>query len=559
MAELLLGPVLRHVGTEDATVWVETDRACEVEILGHSTRTFEVEGHHFAILPIEGLEPGTETPYSVTLDGRVRWPEADSSLPQSAIRTFEPGAPIRICFGSCRVALPHEPPYSLPKDEHEQGLEQDALYALALRMLRRSTEEWPHLLLMVGDQVYVDEGSPRVREWIRSRRDVSEPPGEEVANFDEYAALYHESWGDPVIRWLFSTVSTAMVIDDHDMHDDWNISRAWVEEMSQHEWWRKRVECGLMSYWIYQHIGNLSPKHLEQNPQYLEARSSHDAGPKLREFAREVAKSRQGTRWSFVRELDGARLIVLDDRTGRVLDHGRRTILDDEEWAWLDEQARGDREHLLIATSDPYLLAPGLHHLEAWSEALCDGAWGARASAAGERLRRALDLDHWGSFRRSFDGLTKLLREVGSGKRGRPPASIGVLSGDVHHAYLAEVAFPRDAEVRSVVYQAVCSPFRNALDSHEQRMVRTAISRPADLVTRCLSRAIGVHDPEIRWRFAAGPFFDNQVATLELDGPASTLRLERTVRDPRGRDAGLELSFERSLSSETFQEHGKAA
>ena len=548
MAELLLGPVLRHVGTEDATVWVETDRACEVEILGHSTRTFEVEGHHFAILPIEGLEPGTETPYSVTLDGRVRWPEAGSSLPQSAIRTFEPGAPIRICFGSCRVALPHEPPYSLPKDEHEQGLEQDALYALALRMLRRTTEEWPHLLLMVGDQVYVDEGSPRVREWIRSRRDVSEPPGEEVANFDEYAALYHESWGDPLIRWLFSTVSTAMVIDDHDMHDDWNISGAWVEEMSQHEWWRKRVECGLMSYWIYQHIGNLSPEHLEQNPQYLEARSSSDAGPMLREFARGVAKSRQGTRWSFVRELDGTRLIVLDDRTGRVLDHGRRTILDDEEWAWLVEQARGDREHLLVATSDPYLLAPGLHHLEAWSEALCDGAWGARASLAGERLRRALDLDHWGSFRRSFGGLTKLLREVGSGKRGRPPASIGVLSGDVHHAYLAEVAFPRDAEVRSVVYQAVCSPFRNALSSREERMVRAAMSRPADLATRCLSRAIGVHDPEIRWRFAEGPFFDNQVATLELDGPASILRLERTVRDPRGRDPCLELSFERSLT-----------
>jgi hypothetical protein len=556
MAELLLGPVLRHVGTEDATVWVETDRACEVEILGRSSPTFEVEGHHFAIVPIEGLEPGTETPYSVALDGRVRWPEAGSSLPQSAIRTFQPGDPIRICFGSCRVALPHEPPYSLPKDEHEQGLEQDALYALALRMLRQPTGRWPHLLLMLGDQVYVDEGSPRVREWIRSRRDVSEPPGEEVATFDEYAALYHESWGDPLIRWLFSTVSTAMVIDDHDMHDDWNISREWVEEMDQHEWWRQRVECGLVSYWIYQHIGNLSPEHLERNPQYIEARSSRDAGPMLREFAREVARGHQGTRWSFVRQLDGARLIVLDDRTGRVLDPGRRAILDEEEWQWLVEHADGDHEHLLIATSDPYLLAPGLHHLEAWSEALCDGAWGARASVVGERLRRALDLDHWGAFQRSFHGLTELLREVGSGGRGGPPASIGVLSGDVHHAYLAEVAFPRAAQVGSAVYQAVCSPFRNALDSHEERMVRAGLSRPFELATKLMSRAIGARQPEIRWRFAEGPFFDNQVATLELDGRASTLRLERTVRDPQGRDVRLEPSFARSLSPMPVPDQG---
>ena len=38
----------------------------------------------------------------------------------------------------------------------------------------------------------------------------------------------------PTIRWLFSTVSTAMIFDDHDVHDDWNISAAWLEEMRGH-------------------------------------------------------------------------------------------------------------------------------------------------------------------------------------------------------------------------------------------------------------------------------------------------------------------------------------
>ena len=42
--ELVLGPLLRYVAETEATIWVETERACEVAILGHRARTFEVNG-----------------------------------------------------------------------------------------------------------------------------------------------------------------------------------------------------------------------------------------------------------------------------------------------------------------------------------------------------------------------------------------------------------------------------------------------------------------------------------------------------------------------------------
>ena len=90
----------------------------------------------------------------------------------------------------------------------------------------------------------MDEDSPETREFIRSRRDTSLPPGEEVADFEEYTRLYWESWGDPVIRWLFSTVGVAMIFDDHDVHDDWNTSIAWLEEMRAKPWWEERIESG---------------------------------------------------------------------------------------------------------------------------------------------------------------------------------------------------------------------------------------------------------------------------------------------------------------------------
>ena len=141
----------------------------------------------------------------------------------------------------------------------------------------------------------------------------------------------------------------------------------------------------------------------------------------LREFAAKDDREREGKRWSYYRDLGSTRLIVMDSRTGRVLEEDRRSIFDEDEWDWIEDKARGDFDHLLIGTSDPYLLAPGLHYLEAWNEAVCNGAWGGGAARIGERIRRALDCDHWAAFQRSFMRLTALLEEVGSGERGRPP------------------------------------------------------------------------------------------------------------------------------------------
>ena len=60
---LVLGPLLRYAGARDATVWVETDAACEVEVLvegsSHRSHTFEVEGHHYTLIRSTGLKPGS--------------------------------------------------------------------------------------------------------------------------------------------------------------------------------------------------------------------------------------------------------------------------------------------------------------------------------------------------------------------------------------------------------------------------------------------------------------------------------------------------------------------
>ncbi len=181
---LILGPLLRHVGSSDATVWVETDAPCEVEVLvagsPHRSRTFQVEGHHYALVRITDLEPGSSYEYSVTLDGERVWPEPDHEFPPSVIRTIVPDDKLTLTFGSCRVSVPHEPPYTNKRGKFARGVgggyERDTLYALALRMRRQPHEDWPDALLLLGDQVYADEVSEGTLEFIRSRRDTSRPP-----------------------------------------------------------------------------------------------------------------------------------------------------------------------------------------------------------------------------------------------------------------------------------------------------------------------------------------------------------------------------------------------
>jgi hypothetical protein len=548
MPELVIGPMLRYASCTEATVWMETDGPCEVEILGRQARTFHVEGHNYALVVIEGLEPGSAVPYEVRLDGEPRWPPEGSSLPPSCLRTLPEAGPLTLVFGSCRAAAPHVPPFSLSAHQHDLGLGVDALYALAVRLHREDRDRWPHMIQLLGDQVYADEVSPDTLEFIRGRRDVREPPGEEVMDFEEYTRLYREAWSDPTLRWLFSTVPTAMIFDDHDVHDDWNTSEAWVEEMRGKPWWQERITSALSTYWIYQHLGNQSPAALERDEVYRDVRDADDAGPVLREFAAEAEREGGGGLWSFSRDLGGTRLVVLDGREGRVLSGGRREMIDEEEWRWLEGQVSGDFDHLLIGNTLPVLLSPALHYTEAWNEAVCSGAWGRGAARLGERVRQGLDLEHWSAFRGSFDRLIALVRDIGAGRRGRPPASIVLLGGDIHEAYLQEVAFRRGAGVRSGVYQAVCSPFRKPLNRRERLMFMVANrSRLLREVMRRLAWTAGVPDPEIRWRFVQPPTFGNQVATLELDGREALLRIE-TTSPGDGLEPRLEVALERRLA-----------
>ena len=145
---LVLGPVLRYAGTTTATVWVETDSPTDVEVLGRHARTFQVEGHHYALVVIEDLPPGSITPYDVRLEDAVVWPPADGR-PPCVIHTRHGEREAKLAFGSCRVGAPQTPPHTLLPAEDEAGVGTDALWAYS-RELQAGEQPWPDALLGSG-------------------------------------------------------------------------------------------------------------------------------------------------------------------------------------------------------------------------------------------------------------------------------------------------------------------------------------------------------------------------------------------------------------------------
>jgi len=541
---LLLGPALRHVSDTTALVWVQTENACTVEILGCSARTFEVQGYHFALVMVTGLAPDSVTEYQVRLDGTIHWPiddEAFSKFPASVIRTRGPASAhrLRAIFGSCRY----------PKTEVtkiEKKLKHDALDSYATRMAGCPIDEWPDALILLGDQLYADELPPDEQRRVNKRRHSrhGDRPPDEVVSFAEYERLYRHSWGDPEIRWLMSTVATAMIFDDHDIRDDWNTSASWRAKMATTPWWRDRIRAGLASYWVYQHLGNLSPAELADNEDFQRLVATQgDTWPQLAELAeradREVDCSK-GIRFSYRWDLGRSRLIMVDSRNGRILESGERMMIGENEFRWLEAKAEEHPEsldHLMLASSVPWLMPPAIGDLETLNERAAErDGWRGKL---GEKLREAGDFEHWAAFYKSFLRMGEMIARIADQPDG--PATISVLSGDVHHSYAARAELDGVSPGGSTVHQLVCSPVHNYVPLFIKPVFMLGWTRPAAAVIRWWVRRRGVPSPPLTWRDVCGPLFGNTIATVAVNG----------------RDA--EVFFEQPRKTTTLEEVGRVS
>jgi hypothetical protein len=203
-----------------------------------------------------------------------------------------------------------------------------------------------------------------------------------------------------------------------------------------------------------------------------------------------------------------------------VLAEDRRDMLDDVEWRWLESLSAEPCRHLLIGTSLPVLMPRSVHDIEGWNERLAGGAWGRRVARWAERVRQEYDLEHWSAFPRGFERMLRLMVDAASRPDG--PASVTLLSGDVHHGYVARLLTDADTPV----HQVVASPMRQSVEPLLLKAYRVAVGPPGRAVARALARLSGVGPSPFRWTRVSPTLFDNHVATISTDAQGVDLRIE---------------------------------
>ena len=476
MSGLVLGPLLRHVGAgrRDRLGARPTSparsRSCgcrEPHLRGRRATTTR-----WSTSP--GLEPGARHARTRSAwTASVVWPPPDCDPPSAASARSGDDRGLRIAFGSCRYATRRAAVHA-DKDERPRRPRARRLRALALRMRARRAATGRDLLLLLGDQVYADETSPSDRRRSSgAARDIDGAPGRRGRRLrGVHPALPRvvERPDDPLAA--VDACRRAMIFDDHDVRDDWNTSRRLARRRcSAHALVATSgSSAASSSYWVYQHLGNLSPERAAPRTTLYQrgarpptATPSRCCATSPRRADRE-ADGAKGARGRYRR--DFGRRAAAGDRLARAAGcstDGRRAMVDDDEFDWIEEQARAATSTTCSSARRCRGCSPrALHDLESWNEALCDGARGRALARLGERLRRAVDLEHWAAFRRLVRrALAALLGEVGRGGHGgRAPATICVLSGDVHHAYVAEAALPRAGRPRGST-SSTCSPLHN--------------------------------------------------------------------------------------------------
>ena len=211
----------------------------------------------------------------------------------------------------------------------------------------------------------------------------------------------------------------------------------------------------------------------------------------------------------------------------------------------------GDFDHLLLADTLPFLLVPALHHVEAWNEAVCAGAWGERAGRRRRARSAARSTSSTGPRSTSRSGgWCACSAEVASGRRG-------AAAGDDRRASAETCTtptWPRSASRREAGVRERRLPGGLLAVSQRARLARAVGSCATAAASRRRARCCA------RWRARPACPTRDQVAPgpgrrpsttssrrSSCEGRSAMLRIERTVRDEAD-NRSIETSLERRLA-----------
>lgn len=286
------------------------------------------------------------------------------------------------------------------------------------------------------------------------------------------------------VRRALANTATYMMFDDHEVTDDWYISRRWVNEVCGTVHGRQFLGNAMASYAICQGWGN-TPEQFADGPQgeagreLLSALAAPDhtaAGPTAviarrtgvptgADAAGRIVRQDGSLLWHYAITWPAHQIVALDTRTQRVFRGGPADppslVFSDASFATMVEAAedQGLEKVTVLLSPCPVLGDPVIEEF----------AQPAVRRLQGYPGQLEQDYEAWGHDPRAFEKfVARVLGHAATGADGVRRRRVISLGGDVHYGFAARMAYrattpysSSPGQVRGVLAQLTASSLKN--------------------------------------------------------------------------------------------------
>jgi hypothetical protein len=432
-------------------------------------------------------------------------------LPTIRLPSADPSAEARILHGSCHKL-------------HGPGLDSRSLFYEVINATISEPKLRPEAILLTGDQIYADDVADEIithlctlandlrgeREerfpWVPKPLTQLTAPGaralisrlyltpddpdtdksagrNQLLGFSEFAAMHLLSWNEnlwpseqlgeplentrlslPRLRCALANAACYMLLDDHEVTDDWNLDAAWVARASNPVP-QRIIANALAAYWTFQAWGNdpvrlSASRYAKPIADYLTDAAYLSPRPTSGSAVKRYLETMSNARFGFVAPTT-VPAVHVDSRTSRAYPkgkHGPPALLNKgalDRFANDVSSLRPAGRTIIVVTATPFIGLPA-------PEAAID--------IASDRIRRLgvplgervagqppwywLDRETWAGDPECQGRVLGIIHDA-------KPRLCVLISGDVHYAFGIDATFTRDGH-STMLFQFTSSSLKNA-------------------------------------------------------------------------------------------------
>ncbi len=254
--------------------------------------------------------------------------------------------------------------------------------------------------------------------------------------------------GLSVVNRALAHIPTYMIFDDHDITDDWNLTRAWEEAAYGHPFSKRIIGNTLIGYWLCQGWGNAPDKFTEFNQT---AKQYFNEGKYLQQ-EQLINELLAWDQWHYSLATT-PKVIVLDTRTQRWRSESNAGkpsgLMDWEALSELQQELINQPEVILVSPAPIY----GVKMIETIQRVF---------TFLGKPL--VVDAENWMAHSGTANVMLNIFRHY------KTPPHFIILSGDVHYSFFYEVTH-RFRRNNSRIFQITSSGIKNQFPSGLLRLL----------------------------------------------------------------------------------------